>query len=179
MEVASSRIKLQPLDQSDWELFKELNQCPKIMEHIYDRLPLAQIKTVFESRIRPITEKSNNWCFSISHYSTGEKLGNIGLKLTNINEKTAEVGFMLKEEAQGKGYATEALNLIKEYTFHTLELNKIVAICATKNSGSYQLLEKVGFSRETFLPKNTLINGQLVDDCIYGLSNSIVYKQTK
>ncbi|NRB25965.1 GNAT family N-acetyltransferase [Shewanella sp.] len=174
MQITSSRIKLQPLDQSDWELFKELNQCPKIMEHLYDRLPLDQIKTVFESRTRPITEKSDGWCFSISDASTGEKLGNIGLKLTDIKERIAEVGFMLKEEAQGKGYASEALNLVAEYVFHTLKLNKIAAICSTENSGSYKLLEKVGFSRESFLPQNTSINGKLVDDYVYGLSKPVI-----
>jgi len=174
VQIASNRIKLQPLDRSDWELFKELNQCPKIMEHLYDRLPLDQIKSVFESRISPITEQSDGWCFSISDAATGEKLGNIGLKLTDINEKVAEVGFMLKEEAQGKGYATEALNLAKEYAFQTLKLIKIAAICSTENSGSYKLLEKVGFIRESVLPKNTSINGRLVDDYVYGLSNSVI-----
>ena len=174
MQITSSRIILQPLDQSDWQLFKELNQCPNIMEHLYDRLPLDQIKTLFENRIRPITEKSENWCLSISDNSTGEKLGNIALKLTNINEKVAEVGFILKEEAQGEGYATEALNLIKNYAFQTLKLNKIVAICSTENFGSYKLLEKTGFSRESFLPKNTMINGKLVDDYVYGLSKTAI-----
>jgi RimJ/RimL family protein N-acetyltransferase len=174
VQSSNSRIKLQPLDQSDWELFKELNQCPKIMEHLYDRLPLDQIKTVFESRTRPITDKSDGWCFSISVASTGEKLGNIGLKLTDVKEGIVEVGFMLKEEAQGKGYATEALNLVAEYVFHTLKLNKISAICSTGNTGSYRLLEKVGFSRESFLPQNTSINGNLVDDYVYGMSKPVI-----
>jgi len=174
MQIKSNRIKIQLLDWSDWELFKELNQCPKIMEHLYDRLPLDQIKTVFKSRIRPINKKSDSWCFSISDSVTGEKLGNIGLKLTDTNKKIVEVGFMLKEEAQGKGYATEALNLVKEFVFHSLKLNKISAICSTDNTGSYNLLEKVGFSRESLLPQNTLINGKLVDDYVYELSRSVV-----
>ena len=174
MKITGSRIKLHPLEQSDWELFKELNQCPKIMEHVYDRLSLDQIKTVFKSRIQPITENSDSWYFSINESTTGEKLGNIGLKVTDVEEKTVEVGFMLKGEAQGKGYATEALNLVTEFVFHTLNLNKISAICSTENSGSYKLLEKVGFSRESFLSKNTQINSKFVDDYVYGLCKSVI-----
>jgi RimJ/RimL family protein N-acetyltransferase len=174
VKITSSRIKLQPLDQSDWELFKELNQCPKIMEHVYDRLPLDQINAAFENRIRPITKESDSWCFSISNVSTGDKLGNIGIKLMNIKKKIAEVGFMLKEEAQGKGYATEALHLVTVYIFNTLELNKITAICSTENAGSHKLLKKNGFSRESFLPLNTSINGKLVDDYVYGLSKTVI-----
>mgnify|MGYP005810192745 CR=1 FL=1 len=172
MQIIGSRVKLQPLEQSDWELFKALNQCPIIMEHLYDRLPLDEVRTVFESRIRPFTEDSDSWCFSISDVNTGEKLGNIGLKLIDVNAKVTEVGFMLKEEAQGKGYASEALNLVKEYVFNSLRLNKITGICSTENAGSYKLLEKSGFTREKFLPKSTMINGQLVDDYdyVYGLS---------
>jgi hypothetical protein len=54
VQIKNNKIILQPLEQSDWELFKELNQSPKIMEHVYDRLPLDEIKAVFESRTRPI-----------------------------------------------------------------------------------------------------------------------------
>jgi len=68
-------------------------------------------------------------------------LGNIGLKLTDTNEKIAEVGFMLKHDTQGKENANEALNLIKEF-FNPLTLNKIVAVCSTGNSGAYKLLAK-------------------------------------
>lgn len=174
MQITSNRIILQPLNQSDWELFKELNQCPKIMKHLYDRLTLDKIRAVFESRISPFDAKSENWCFSISDSITGEKLGSIGLKLIDINEKIAEVGFMLKGTAQGKGYASEALNLIKEFVFLTLQFNKISAICSAENSDSYKLLEKLGFTREEFLPKNTMINGQLVDDYVYGLKKSVL-----
>ncbi|SFD58277.1 GNAT family N-acetyltransferase [Pseudoalteromonas denitrificans] len=176
MELTNDRITLLPLDQSDWELFKALNQNPKIMEHLYDILSLDEIKNTFKNRTAPITQKSDAWCFSINDKFTGEKLGNIGLKITPPEAGVAEVGFMLKEAAHGKGYATEALNLIKIYAFNSLGIKKLAAICSTTNTGSYKLLEKSGFTREKFLPRNTVINNQDIDDYIYGLEKNTFIK---
>jgi RimJ/RimL family protein N-acetyltransferase len=133
-----------------------------------------KLKLFLKVELGQYEANSERWCFSISDAVTGEKLGNIGLKITDINERIVEVGFMLKESAQGKGYATAALNLIKAFVFDTLNLKKITAICSTQNAGSYKLLEKVGFVREKHLLQNTLINGQLVDDYVYELTAPVI-----
>ncbi|GAB57352.1 ribosomal-protein-alanine N-acetyltransferase [Rheinheimera nanhaiensis E407-8] len=86
--------------------------------------------------------------------------------------KIAEVGFMIKLEAQGKGFAAEALKLVRDFALTELGLNKLVATCSVSNIGSFKVLEKLGFVREACLRKNTLIKGQLVDDYIYHLCKS-------
>ena len=103
---------------------------------------------------------------------SGEKLGNIGIKITDHDAKIAETGFMIKPGAQGKGFAGEALALVKAYVFNQLKLNKLTATCAAGNTGSYKLLEKSGFLREGCLRQNTLINNRHVDDYLYGLCRS-------
>ena len=173
MEISSPRIKLLPFNKSDWELFKALSMCPKIMEHVYDPFTLDEAKEAFESRLKPWSRDSESrLTLSINDISTGEKLGNIGLKTTHHDTKIAEVGFMIKDTAQGKGYACEALGLLIDYAFQSLNLNKLTATCSTKNKGSYHLLDKIGFVREGCLLQNSLINNQYVDDYIYGLCKS-------
>ncbi|WP_281561341.1 GNAT family protein [Thalassomonas sp. RHCl1] len=108
----------------------------------------------------------------INELASGEKLGNIGIKITDHEAKIAETGFMIKPTAQGKGFAGEALGLVKAYVFNQLKLNKLTATCAAANTGSYKLLEKSGFLREGCLRQNTLINNRHVDDYLYGLCRS-------
>ena len=79
---------------------------------------------------------------------------------------------MIKQSAQGKGYAGEALSLLKDYAYNHLHLNKLIALCSVNNTGSSGLLEKLGFIREGCLQQNTLISNQYVDDYIYGLCKS-------
>ncbi|WP_257985293.1 GNAT family N-acetyltransferase [Shewanella sp. GutCb] len=117
--------------------------------------------------------ESDGWLsLGITESFTGEKLGSIGLKIVNREAKIGEVGFMIKTNAQGKGFASEALNLLKAYSFEELDLNKLVATCSIHNHSSFNLLGKVGFVREGCLHQNSLINHKYVDDYVYGLCKS-------
>ncbi len=94
------------------------------------------------------------------------------LKILNHEAKIAEVGFILKGNAHGRGIASGALKLLKEYALNELKLNKLVAFCSVHNTASYRLLEKLGFVREGCFMQHTLINNQYVDVYAYGLCKS-------
>ena len=51
-----------------------------------------------------------------------------------------------------------------------LNLSKLTATCSVHNTGSFKLLEKLGFDREQTLLQNTIINGQAIDDYVYSLN---------
>jgi len=173
VELSSDRIKLTPFDLSDFDLFVELSMCPKMMAFVYSPFTREQATAAFEAKCRPWTPESDTWLsFGITELSSGEKLGSIGIKITDHDAKIAETGFMIKPAAQGKGFAFEALTLIKAYVFEHLKLNKLTATCAAGNVGSYKLLEKAGLLREGCLKQNTLINNRHVDDYLYGLCRS-------
>ncbi|WP_299490035.1 GNAT family protein [uncultured Shewanella sp.] len=170
MNLVGSRITLKQYDESDWPLALHLSTDPILMEHVYDPFTEEEARTKFEMQLLPWNKDSEHWLsLSINHNETGEKLGSIGLKITNPDAAIAEIGFMLKASSQGKGYGFEALSLIQAHAFVTLKLNKLVATCAVNNTGSYKLLEKAGFIREGHLKQNAFIGGQYVDDYFYGL----------
>ena len=173
MELLGPRIKLLPLNDSDFELFVEIRMNSEMMTHVYEPLTKEEAIEAFQAQSKPWRIDSDDWlAFGITDSSTGEKLGSIGLKIVNHKAKIAEVGFMVKQSAQGKGIAGESLSLIKEYAFKTLDLNKLVALCSINNPGSYKLLEKSSFVREGCLQQNTLVNKQYIDDYTYGLCRS-------
>lgn len=171
MKLTGTRIQLSPFEHSDRDLFIELSMSPQMMQHVYNPLTYDEAKTAFEVKSLPWTQTSDSWfSLGITELSTGEKIGSIGIKIVNHEAKIGEVGFMIKPSAQGKGFASEALSLLKDYAFSELVLNKLTAACAVNNLGSYKLLEKLGFEREGCLRQNTRINNTLVDDYVYGLS---------
>jgi RimJ/RimL family protein N-acetyltransferase len=173
VHLAGQRIKLSPFDESDFDLFVEISMSPVMMEHVYDPCSYEEANEAFIAKSQPWSMESDGWLsFGISEVATSEKLGSIGLKITNHEAKIAEVGFMIKPSAQGKGFAGEALSLVKDYALSELNLNKLVATCSVSNTGSFKLLEKHGFIREGCLRQNVIISGKYVDDYIYGLCKS-------
>ena len=171
IKLTGQRIQLSPFDHSDQALFIELSMSAKMMEHVYTPFTYDEAKAAFDLKSQPWTTKSDSWfTLGITEILSNEKLGSIGIKITNHQAKIAEVGFMMKPSAQGKGFGGEALALLKDYAFTELSLKKLTAICAVNNVGSYKLLEKLDFEREACLRQNTLINNKLIDDYVYGLS---------
>lgn len=174
MKIVGERIKLAPFDDSDLSLFVDMSMCPVMMEHVYKPFTYSEARDAFDVKSKPWTLMCDGWLsLGITEISTGEKLGNIGLKITNHEAKIAEVCFMVKQSAQRKGIVRDALYLLKCYAFNVLNLNKLVAVCSVYNTGSYKVLEKLGFVREGCLMQNSLINKQFVDDFTYGLCKSM------
>jgi RimJ/RimL family protein N-acetyltransferase len=173
MKLSENNIRLVLFNHSDCDFFVEMTTCPKLMKHIYTPFTPEQAKLAFELKSQPWNFESDGWLtFSINDIKNNEKLGSIGLKVINHDAKIAEVGFIIKTSAQGKGVASIALKLLKEYAFTQLPLNKLVGYCSVHNLGSYKLLEKQGFIREGCLKQNSFANNQFVDDYVYGLCKS-------
>ena len=172
--LIGERIQLRLMDESDWPLFKEINTNPRLMAHIRDIQPEEQLEEMFRQRVCPSwNPESPDWLpLSIIEQATKKPLGSIALRIRDHHTRIGEVGFVLTEQAQGKGFAREALQLLIDYGFNELGLNKLMAICSVNNAGSYQLLEKAGFIREGRLAQNALIAGQYIDDYVYGLCTS-------
>ncbi|NQZ06717.1 MAG: GNAT family N-acetyltransferase [Algicola sp.] len=170
MEISSQRIKLRLFDDSDLDLFIELSVSTDIMAHVRETMTVEEAKAAFEIRKQPWTIQSGGWLsLTIIECATDQKLGSIGLKIVDSNAKIAEVGFLLRTAAQGRGFASESLKLVCDYAFDSFKLNKIVGFCSAANTASAKLMEKLGFVREGCLRQNTFINNGYVDDYVYGL----------
>ncbi|SET35233.1 Protein N-acetyltransferase, RimJ/RimL family [Salinibacillus kushneri] len=76
------------------------------------------------------------------------------IPIDNIGPET-EIGWRLKRNHWGKGYATEAARIILQYAFDTIELDKIVADIHYLNRGSIRVAEKIGLKFEGLNDDNT------------------------
>jgi len=168
-------IRIAPLVASDKTLFIALCTNQTIMQYVYTPLTVTQASKLFAERLVPWHHKSSGWLsYTLVETVTEKKVGTIGLKIIDHQAAVAEVGFMMLSDAQGKGYASQALGLLCKQAFSVLNLHKLVAVCAAENSASVALLQKQGFQLEERLKNNTEINGVFVDDLRYGLVNNTV-----
>ncbi len=56
----------------------------------------------------------------------------------------AELGWSLRPEETGKGYATEAVEAALRICFVDMGLRRVTASCFASNTASYRLMERVG-----------------------------------
>ena len=58
------------------------------------------------------------------------------------------MGYVLRRDSWGKGYATEAAREILRIGFELLDAHRVVGNVDTENIGSVRVLEKIGMTRE-------------------------------
>ena len=82
----------------------------------------------------------------------------------------AELGWSLRPEETGKGYATEAVDALLRICFEDLGLRRVTASCFVSNTASYRLMERVGMRRESRTVKDALHpSGEWIDGYSYAL----------
>jgi ribosomal-protein-alanine N-acetyltransferase len=88
--------------------------------------------------------------YGIQYWPVFLKEGNIfigccGLRPYDINKSILEIGVHLLPDHWGKGYASEALNIIIEYAFNKIKVSDLFAGHNPMNEASKRLLSKLGF----------------------------------
>lgn len=75
----------------------------------------------------------------------GEFIGDCGLTWQSVNEAARlEVGYHVRSDRQGHGYATEAAAACRDFARGQLEAPELIAIIHPDNSASRRVAEKIG-----------------------------------
>jgi RimJ/RimL family protein N-acetyltransferase len=106
---------------------------------------------------------------AITLKSTGELVGNCGIRMKAAGAHEADFGYELDPAFWGNGYATEAARAIVKYGFTKFKLHRIWSRCIAENVGSARVLEKVGMTLEGRLRENEFYKGRFWDTLMYGI----------
>jgi ribosomal-protein-alanine N-acetyltransferase len=96
----------------------------------------------FEPKIFIIEKKDGSKIGFIMQYNSYLGLG-----------KLLEIGYSLLPSERGKGYCTEATQLMMDYLFLSMDVSRVQATISIRNKASERVLEKTGFSREGTIRK--------------------------
>jgi RimJ/RimL family protein N-acetyltransferase len=149
--IETKRLFLRPITEADIKDFFELDSNPNV--HIY--LGNKPVKTIEESEamvanILEQYETNGIGRLAIIEKSTKKFIGWSGLKYEeNLRKefKYYDIGYRLKENFWGKGYATEAALASLNYGFKDLKLNEIGAAADVNHIASNTILKKTGMQR--------------------------------
>jgi len=83
--------------------------------------------------------------------------------------KTLEIGYSMFPSERGKGYCSEAAQIIVDYLFLSKEIPCIQATAHIKNRPSQRILEKLGFRKEGIMRKRSFIRGEWTDMTLFSI----------
>jgi RimJ/RimL family protein N-acetyltransferase len=141
--IETERLLLRPLRLADIDEFTALHDDPEATRFIR-RLERREA----EERLRLVErewQERGHGMFAVLDRASGHFLGRAGLKYWPQFEET-EVGWVLRRDAWGQGYATEAARACRDWGFASLDVPYLTAMIHPENDASIRLARRLGMA---------------------------------
>ena len=164
--LESERILLKPVETEDLEFLLTLRWDKDIMNYlIHNPISMKDQKDWYAGL------KKNDIALSIFQKEDGNMniMGTIGLYDISHRHQRAIWRIRIAPKFQGKGYAKEAIDMLLDYGFNTLNLNKIISDSFAENDAIVNLTLKLGFRQEGLLKEHYFHRGKYRDAIQFGL----------
>ena len=170
-------VFLRPPEYKDWQEWSHLRK--ENMSYLKPWEPTWNIheleRSHFVKRVRFFEKLSINdeaYSFLIFEKPNLQLIGEININ--NVQRgvvQSCSIGYWISENKMGLGLMSEAISLIKEFSFDELELHRIEAACLEKNQRSLNTLKKNHFNIEGVAKKYLKINGKWQDHVLLSCIN--------
>lgn len=161
---------MRKLQKDDLYRTHEWLHRPDIQSKIGVKTPftLEQQERWFEK----LQQDASKIVFALCLRKEGSHIGNVSLDMIDPRHSNARLSIFLAEQsARGKGYGTEAMELLQQYAFTVLKLHKIWCKTDVDDPTVLSFYEKLGFSREGVWREHEFKNGKFVDKVLFGKIN--------
>lgn len=169
----TARLRLRTWDDEDEFRFFELMNTPAVMRWL-GGLQTPEEWSAGYNRLRGYERDFGFTFWIVERKSDGEILGFCGLKRANAPGADAiagevEIGWRLREDSWGQGYAKEAAIASLDLAFGSFGAPRVVAVTAARNLASQGLMIRLGMKRREDLdfidqrfPPASEVNPQIV-----------------
>lgn len=169
MNLQTQRLHLRPVQRHDAEALFVARGDEEVMRY-WDWPPqkcVDDVRSIIAAHQAEVgSGRVQWWVASLS--PRGPAIGECDLSDIDLHHRRAEIGFLFRREAWGKGYAEEAMRRVIRHGFENLGLERLSARFHAGNEASRRLLERLGFSHEGVLRGHVLRDGVRRDCVLYG-----------
>jgi RimJ/RimL family protein N-acetyltransferase len=171
--IETGRLILRNWREEDVEPFLRHTNTPAVMRWLGGMKPQAEAADVVRSRLMRWQDERGFTFWVVERKSDGELLGFCGLKLADDTGSSFvgehEVGWRLREDVWGQGYAKEAAIASLDFAFDRLSAERVVAITFQPNAASWGLMERLGMKRRADLDYDDVRFPELNPTIVYAI----------
>ncbi len=145
----TDRLVLRDWRDEDWAPFWAATNTPAVMRWLGGVADDAKRQGA-QDRLLSYTPDHGHTFWVVERKDDGAILGFCGLKRCNQQGGPIgmmEVGWRLREDAWGKGYAKEAAKASLDLAFERFGADEVVALTVMGNEGSWGLMKRLGMRR--------------------------------
>jgi ribosomal-protein-alanine N-acetyltransferase len=169
----TQRLVFRDWKEEDLKEFRIMNKDARVMKYFTKTLTEQETDRFYNI----IEDEFRNYGYGLYAVETkhnSEFIGFIGFHWANFNAEFTpciEIGWRLKYEAWGNGYATEGAKACLKYGYETLNFNKIYSFTSKINYQSESIMEKIGMVKiKEFEHPNISEGSSLREHVLYAIS---------
>lgn len=170
--IETERLTLRPFSADDLEGLYAYQSLPEVARFLYwEPRTLEESRTFLRQKMMASTiEKEGDWLvLAVVWRQTGDLMGEVNLQWRSREHRQGEIGYIFNPAFHGKGFATEAAEVVLRLGFEGLDLHRVVGRLDGRNTASARVLERLGMRREAHLRQNEMVKGEWTDEVIYAM----------
>lgn len=113
--------------------------------------------------------------FSFVIRTEGQVVGRIGLYKLDAANRSAEIGYWIAADQQGRGLVLQSCQRLIQFSFEELGLHRLEIRCGTDNHRSQRLPQLLGFEKEGVLREAEYLNGAFINLSVFSLLRQDYY----
>lgn len=146
IHIETTRLRLRDWEETDLEPFSRLNADEQVMKYFPKTLSIEETKVFYKSIISEFKDLGFG-LYAVEEKETQDFIGFIGFHKAAFEADftpCTEIGWRLKKEVWGKGYATEGAAACLQHGFNSLGLHDVYSFTADVNAPSKRVMLKIG-----------------------------------
>lgn len=169
--LIGEKIYLRPVEPEDAKFLAKGENDPVVREALFLALPVSL--TNEQEKVEQFIKSKEAIVLIIVEKATDQPVGQTAFFRIDYISRAALFYLAILDPAfWSKGYGSEATQLMVDYAFKTLNLNRIQLHVCAENTPAIKIYERVGFQKEGVLRQAMYRNGNYVDFWVMGILRS-------
>lgn len=169
--IAGDRVLLDLLRDDDFDGLYALQSDPEVCRFLMyeprSREKVAEVLTRDAAATR--LDAADSYIQPAIRDANGAFVGTMYFKIASVDDRTAELGWILSRSARGNGYATAAAEMLLRLAFEEIGLHRVFAELDPRNAASVALCERLGMRHEAHFVEHMWLKDEWTDTGLYAI----------
>jgi len=146
----TERLILRPWREEDRAVYLATCNTPLVTRHLDGPAKVEDVDAALSRIAKSQAERGFSF-WAVERKADGAFLGYCGLRICDDLQRPVngdvEIGWRLREDAWGQGYAYEAAQASLDWAWANLDAARVVSFTVPANEASWRLMERLGMAR--------------------------------
>ena len=173
--IDGERVRLDLLRDDDFDALHAIQSDPEVCRYLlYEARTREQVAAALErDSAQKRLENAGDYLQPAIRGRGGDIdgafIGTMYLELKSVDDRTAEIGWLVAPGFQGRGYARESAELLLDLAFGELGLHRVIAELDPRNAASVRVCERLAMRKEAHHVEHMWLKEEWTDTGSYAI----------